>query len=50
MDELNEANGDEIMNGIDSLTGLRVFMVAAMGYNYDLNGIFLIGVQIKEQN
>ena len=37
-----EANMDEIMNGHDSLTGLRVFMVAAMGDKHDLSSIYSI--------
>ena len=34
------ANMDEIMNGHDSLTGLRLFMVAAMGDKHDLSSIY----------
>ena len=40
MEELAEANVDEIYNGYDRSTGLRVFMVAAMGDNHDLSGIY----------
>ena len=40
MKELAEANADEIYNGYDSSTGLRVFMVAAMGGHHDLSGIY----------
>ena len=40
MKELAEENGDEMMNGCDSLTGLCIFMVAAMGDYNDLSGIY----------
>ena len=40
MKELAEANVDEMMNGHDSSTGLRVFMVAAMGKYHDLSGVY----------
>merc|ERR1712154_660602 len=40
MKEQVEANLDEIMNGHDSLTGLRLFMVAAMGDYHDLSSIY----------
>ena len=40
MKELAGANGEEIMNGYDSVTGLRLFMVAAMGNNNDLSTIY----------
>ena len=40
MRELAEVNVDEILNGCDSSTGLRVFMVAAMGDDHDLSGIY----------
>ena len=40
MKELVEANVDEILNGHDSSTGLRAFMVAAMGDYHDLSGIY----------
>ena len=40
MKELAEANVDEILNGCDTSTGLRVFMVAAMGDHHDLSGIY----------
>ena len=40
MIKLAEENVDEIMNGYDSLTGLRVFMVAAIGEYHDLSGIY----------
>ena len=35
MKELAEADVVEVMNGYDSLTGLRLFMVAAVGKNHD---------------
>ena len=40
MKELAEAKVDEIYNGHDSSTGLRVFMVAAMGNYHDLSAIY----------
>ena len=40
MRELAEVNVDEILNVCDSSTGLRVFMVAAMGDDHDLSGIY----------
>ena len=40
MKEQIEADVDEIMNGHDSLTGLRLFMVAAMGEYNDLSSIY----------
>ena len=40
MKELAKENGEEIMNGHDSLTGLRLFMVAAMGDYHDLSSIY----------
>ena len=40
MKELTEANIDEMMNGRDSVTGLCLFMVAAMGDYHDLSGIY----------
>ena len=42
MKELAKANKnvDILMNGHDSLTGLRLFMVAAMGEKYDLSAIY----------
>ena len=40
MKELAEANGDEIMNRYDGSTGLRLFMIAAMGYSNDLSSIY----------
>ena len=40
MKELAEGNGDEMMNGYDSLTGLRVFMMAALGDYLDLSSIY----------
>lgn len=40
MKELAEGNVDEMMNGCDSLTGLHVFMVSAMGDYNDLSGIY----------
>ena len=40
MKELAEMNVDEIMGGHDSLSGLRLFMVAAMGDCYDLSSIY----------
>ena len=40
MKELAETNMDEIATGFDSLTGLRVFMVAAIGDCHDLSGIY----------
>ena len=40
MKQLTESNVDEIMNGYNRLTGLRLFMVAAMGDCYDLSGIY----------
>merc|ERR1712154_506477 len=40
MKEQVEANVDEIINGHDSLTGLRLFMVAAMGDYHDLSSIY----------
>merc|ERR1712154_715157 len=42
MKEEAEANVDEIMNGHDSLTRLRLFMVAAMGDKHDLSSIYSI--------
>ena len=41
MKELSEANVSEIMNGHDDgLTGLNLFMVAAMGNCHDLSAIY----------
>ena len=40
MKQLAEANVDEICNGYGSSTGLRVFMVAAVGDYHDLSGIY----------
>ena len=40
MKELAETNAAEVMSGCDSLTGLRLFMVAAMGDNHDLSAIY----------
>ena len=40
MKELAEANGDEVMNRYDSSTGLRLFMIAAMGNNNDLSSVY----------
>ena len=40
MKELGEDNVDEVVDGYDSLTGLRLFMVAAMGDRHDLSGIY----------
>ena len=40
MKELAEANVDEIVNGYDNLTGLRLFMLAAMGDFHDLSSIY----------
>ena len=40
MKELAEVNVDEICHGCDGLTGLRVFMVAAMGEHHDLSCIY----------
>ena len=41
MKELAEKNTDELINVSDtSLTGLRLFMVAAMGEYHDLSGIY----------
>ena len=37
MKELAEENPDEIMNGCDDLTGLTIFMVAAMGNYHNLS-------------
>ena len=42
MKELAEANdnADALMNGYDNLTGLRLFMVSAMGEKHDLSTIY----------
>ena len=40
MKQLAEANVDEIVNGHDALTGLQLFMIAAMGDYYDLSAIY----------
>ena len=40
MKELANESVDEIMNGHASLTGLRLFMVAAIGNYHDLSGIY----------
>ena len=40
MNELAEENTAEVMSGCDSLTGLRLFMVAAMCDYHDLSGIY----------
>ena len=40
MKELAEVNGEEIMNGHDCSTGLRLFMLAARGDNHDLSSIY----------
>ena len=43
MKELVKANANEIVSGgSDSLTGLQLFMVAAMGDTHDLSGIYCI--------
>ena len=40
MKELVEANVNEMMSGCDRLTGLHLFMIAAMGDCHDLSAIF----------
>ena len=40
MKEIAEVDVDEVLNGFDSSTGLRAFMVAAMGDYHDLSGIY----------
>ena len=40
MKELAEANVYEIANGYDGLTGLRLFMIAAMDNRHDLSAIY----------
>ena len=40
MKELTEQNADILIDGCDGLTGLRLFMVAAMGAHYDLSAIY----------
>lgn len=39
--QVNTEN-EVVMNGNDSLTGLRLFMVAAMGEKHDLDAIYSI--------
>ena len=40
MKNLAEANVDVVMNGNCVLTGLRLFMVAAMDNCHDLSGVY----------
>ena len=40
MKELVEENVDEIMNGHDNMSGLDLFMIAAMGDHHDLSTIY----------
>merc|ERR1712130_224335 len=40
MNELAKTSSEEVMDGHDRLTGLRLFMVAAMGKYHDLNGTY----------
>ena len=40
MNVLAQREVGEVMNGYDELTGLRFFMVAAMGNHHDLNGTY----------
>ena len=40
MKELAEENADEVINGRDDLTGLPLFIIAAMGKYYDLSSIY----------
>jgi len=40
MSELVKSNVDDVVNGTDSLTGLRLFMLAAMDKNSDLSSIY----------
>lgn len=39
MKELSKANADEAMKGHGSLTGLHMFMDAAMGNRHDTSGM-----------
>ena len=49
MKELAETSVDEIVNGFDCLTGLRLFMVAAMGDKCDLSTIYGVMKMSPEQ-
>ena len=49
MKELAEENPDEIMNGYDDLSGLKLFMVAAMGNYHHLDTIYGIMRMCPEQ-
>ena len=40
MKELAEDDAEEVINGCDNLTGLPLFMVAAMGKYHDLSSIY----------
>ena len=40
MAELVETNIEEVINGHDGLTGLRLFMITAMGKRFDLSSIY----------
>ena len=44
METLIEKNIDKVACGRDNLTGLRLFMLAAMGDYYDLNAIFSMAI------
>lgn len=50
MKELAEASVDEIVNGEDSLTGLKLFMIAAMGGYNDLSAIYGMMIMSPETN
>ena len=38
--KLAESNVDEVVNGIDNMTGLHLFMLAPMGNHSDLSAIY----------
>lgn len=40
MKDLAQENADEIMNGCEDLTGLKLFMVAGMGEYHKLNAVY----------
>ena len=40
MRELVESNTEEVVDGLDRMSGLRVFMLAAMGEDSDLSAVY----------
>ena len=42
MKELIESNAEEVVNGVDDVTGLPLFMLAATDKDYDLTSIYVM--------